>query len=160
MRNVVSDGRDAKALTATASHERAVVRMYRGAVALYVGVGSLAVVLLGNVFGGAGGAHKAAVVGAGSLMFAGLIMGAAAAPHLMRFGRRFAVPGLTCFAIAGIAGIIGVAEMFESFFLDSSALETWGKWAVRASGGFAVLGGVLLQLSQRDSPDRGNSGNS
>jgi hypothetical protein len=146
-----SIGRDGRALTATASHERAVARMYRGAVALYAGVGSLAVVVLGNVFGGAGVAHKAAVVGAGSLMFAGLIMGATAAPHLMRFGRRFSVPALTCFAIAGVAGLIGVAEVFESFFLDSSALQAWGKWAVRAAGGSAILGGVLLKLSHRNS---------
>jgi hypothetical protein len=79
-------------MAATASHERAVVRMYRGAVALYAGIGSLAVIVLGNVFGGAGVAHKAAVVGAGSLMFAGLVIGATAAPHLMIFGRRFTVP--------------------------------------------------------------------
>lgn len=158
MSNVVSTGRDSRALTATASHERAVARMYRGAAALYLGVGSLVVVLLGNVFGGAGVAHKAAVVGAGSLVFAGLIMGATAAPHLMRFGRRFAVPAVACFAVAGIAGLVGVAEVFESFFLDSDALETWGKWAVRAAGGLAVLGGVLLKLSQRSNPDRVKAG--
>jgi hypothetical protein len=150
-----SIGRDGRALTATVSHERAAVRMYRGAVALYAGVGSLAVIVLGNVFGGAGVAHKAAVVGAGSLMFAGLVIGATAAPHLMRFGRRFTVPALACFAIAGIAGLVGVAELFESFFLESSTLETWGKWAVRASGGFAVLGGVFLRLSHRNTPHRG-----
>lgn len=142
------------ALTAAASHERAVVRMYRGAVSLYAGVGSLVVVLLGNVFGGAGVAHKAAVVGAGSLVFAGLLMTATAAPHLVRFGRRFTVSALICFATAGIAGVIGVAEVFESFFLESTALETWGKWAVRAAGGFAVLGGAFLKLSQRSDSDR------
>jgi formate-dependent nitrite reductase membrane component NrfD len=154
MRNLASTESGERALTASASHERAVVRMYRGAVALYAGVGGLVVVVLGNVFGGAGATHKAAVVGAGSLVFAGLLMGAMAAPHLMRFGRRFAVPALASFAIAGIAGLIGVAEIFESFFLDSTALETWGKWAVRAAGGFAVLGGVFLKLAQRSDPDR------
>jgi hypothetical protein len=132
--------------------------MYRGAMAFYVGVGSLVVVILGNVFGGAGVAHKAAVVGAGSVLFAGLLMGATAAPHLMRFGRRFAGPALASLAIAGIAGLFGVAEIFESFFLDSTALATWGKWAVRAAGGFAVLGGVLLRLAQRDILDRGTLG--
>jgi hypothetical protein len=150
----VTAGRDGKALTATASHERAVVRMYRGAVALYTGVGSLVVVLLGNVLGGAGVAHKAAVVGAGALVFAGLVMGATAAPHLMRFGRRFTVPALICFAVAGIAGLIGVAEMFESSFLNSTALEAWGKWGVRAAGGFALLGAGFRQLSQRQDSHR------
>jgi hypothetical protein len=154
MSDVVTSGR--KALTAAASHERAVARMYRGAVALYTGVGSLMVVLLGNVLGGAGVAHKAAVVGAGALVFAGLVMGATAAPHLLRFGRRFAVPALVCFAVAGAAGLMGVAEVFESFFLDSTALETWGKWGVRAAGGFAVLGAGFMRLSQRQDPDRVN----
>ncbi|CAN5727496.1 hypothetical protein BH23GEM11_BH23GEM11_04450 [soil metagenome] len=158
MADTVSTGLDG-ALTATASRERAVVRMYRGAVAMYTGVGSLVVVLLGNVFGGAGVAHRAAVVAAGSLVFAGLVIGATAVPHLMRFGQRFAVPALGCFAVAGIAGLIGVAEVFESFFLNSTALETWGKWAIRAAGGFAVLGGVFLKLSQRSEPDRVKPGN-
>jgi hypothetical protein len=152
MTNLTSTGSGGRTLTASASHERAVTRMHRGAVALYTGVGGMVVVILGNAFGGAGVAHKAAVTGAGALVFAGLLMGATAAPHLLRFGRRFAVPALASFAIAGIAGLIGVAEIFESFFLDSTALETWGKWGVRAAGGFAVLGGVLLKLAQRNDP--------
>jgi formate-dependent nitrite reductase membrane component NrfD len=128
--------------------------MYRGTVALYAGVGSLAVVLLGTVFGGAGTAHKAAVVGAGALIFGGLVMIGAAAPHLVRFGRRFTVPAFTCFVIAGIAGLIGVAEVIESFFLETAALEAWGKWAVRVAAGFAVLGALLLQRSQRSDGNR------
>jgi hypothetical protein len=151
---MVTARRDGKALTATASHERAVVRMHRGAVALYTGVGSLVVVLLGNVFGGAGVAHKAAVIGAGALIFGGLVLGATAAPHLMRFGRRYTVPAIMCFGAAGIAGLIGVAEMFESFFLNSHALEAWGKWSVRAAGGFAVLGGGFRHLSEREDSHR------
>jgi hypothetical protein len=129
--------------------------MYRGSVALYAGVGSLAMVLLGNVLGGTGTAHKVAVVGAGALVFGGLVMIGTAAPHLIRFGRRFTVPAFTCFAIAGIAGLIGVAEVMESFFLATTALETWGKWAVRVAAGFAILGAVFLQRSQRNDADSG-----
>jgi hypothetical protein len=149
MKNTISNARDGRTLTAAASHERAVARMQRGAVTMYAGVGTLVVVLVGNVFGGAGVAHNVAVIGAGALAFAGLTMGASAAPHFMRFGRRFSVAALTCFGIAGIAGLIGVAELFESAFLDSTRLQTLGKWAVRAAGGFAVVGSVLLSLAQR-----------
>lgn len=128
--------------------------MYRGSVALYAGVGSLAVVLLGNVFGGAGAAHKVAVVAAGVVIFGGVLMMGTAAPHLVRFGRRFTVPAFVCFAIAGIAGLIGVAEVLESFFLGTTTLQLWGKWAVRAAAGFAVIGALLLQRSQRSDLDR------
>lgn len=158
MKDLASQEGGGRALTAAASHERAVSQMYRGAVTFYAGVGGLVVVILGNALGGAGVAHRIAVTGAGALVFTGLLMGALAAPHLMRFGRRFAVPALASFAIAGIAGLIGVAEIFESFFLGSAALETWGKWAVRTAGGFAVLGGVFLKLAQRSDPDRGMPG--
>jgi hypothetical protein len=146
---MLAHSRDSRTLTAAASHERAVVRMQRGAATMYGGVGTLAVVLLGNVFGGAGVAHNAAVIGAGALAFAGLAMGATAAPHFMRFGTRFSVAALTCFGIAGVAGLIGVAEILESTFFDTTRLQTLGKWAVRAAGGFAVAGSVLLSLAQR-----------
>lgn len=145
----MGNARDSRPLTAAASHERAVVRMQRGAVAMYAGVGTLVVVLLGNVFGGAGVAHNAAVIGAGALAFAGLSIAATAAPHFMRFGRRFSVAALTCFGIAGILGLIGVAEIFESSVLDSTRLQTLGKWAVRAAAGFSVVGSVFLSLAQR-----------
>jgi hypothetical protein len=155
MHDVMTSGNAGKGLPTVASHQRAVARMYRGSVALYAGVGSLAMVLLGNVLGGTGTAHKVAVVGAGALVFGGLVMIGTAAPHLFRFGRRFTVPAFTCFAIAGIAGLIGVAEVMESFFLATTALETWGKWAVRVAAGFAILGAVFLQRSQRNDADSG-----
>jgi hypothetical protein len=100
MHDVMTSGNAGKGLPTVASHQRAVARMYRGSVALYAGVGSLAMVLLGNVLGGTGTAHKVAVVGAGALVFGGLVMIGTAAPHLIRFGRssadssRSAVPCL------------------------------------------------------------------
>jgi hypothetical protein len=156
MSNMMDNAQVSRTLTASASHERAVVRMHRGAVTMYAGVGTLVVVLFGNVFGGAGVAHNAAVIGAGALAFAGLTMGATAAPHFMRFGRRFSLAALTCFGIAGIAGLIGVAEIFESFFLDSTRLQTLGKWAVRAAGGLAVAGSAFLTLAQRRTQEHVN----
>ena len=155
MPDIVSTGRGGRVFPTVASHQHAVTRMYRGSVALYAGVGSLAVVLLGNVFGGAGLAHKVAVVTAGAVTFGGVLMMGTAAPHLVRFGRRFTVPAFACFAIAGIAGLIGVAEVLESFFLGTTALATVGKWAVRAAAGFAVLGAILLQRSPRNEQDPG-----
>lgn len=160
MSNAVDGSRDRRTLTATASHERAVARMQRGAVTMYAGVGALGVILLGNVFGGSGVAHSAAVVGAGALAFTGLAMGATAAPHFMRFGRRFSVAALTCFGIAGIAGLISVAEVFESSFLDSTLLQTLGKWAVRAAVGFAAVGSGLLKLAQRRTREHVSLGDS
>ncbi len=154
MPDIVRSEGGGKIFPTVASHQHAVTRMYRGSVALYAGVGSLAVVLLGNVFGGAGVAHKVAVVAAGAVIFGGVLMMGTAAPHLVRFGRRFTVPAFVCFAVAGIAGLIGVAEVLESFFLGTTALALWGKWAVRAAGGFAVLGAILLRQSQRSDADR------
>lgn len=154
MPDIVRAERGGKVFPTIASHQHAVARMYRGSVALYAGVGSLAVVLLGNVFGGAGIAHKVAVVAAGAAIFGGVLMMGTAAPHLVRFGRRFTVPAFVCFALAGIAGLIGVAEVLESFFLGTTVLELWGKWAVRVAAALAVLGAILLQQSQRSDSDR------
>lgn len=149
MKDLVRAGDAGTTLDPLASRARAVARVHKGVIAMYIGAGSLVVVVVGNVFGGSGVAHKTAVLAAGLVGWTGLLLVASATPHLARYGGRLGALSLASFAASGISGLVGVAEMFESFFLDSTILEPWGGWALAAAGAFAAMGAVLGKLARR-----------
>lgn len=135
----------------TTSRERAVTRLTRGTAAIYAGGASLFAVLLADVFGLGGIGVQVAQVGSASLIWLGCILMISGVPHLVRFGTRRGILALSSFGAAGVIGLVAVAEMFESFFLDSTVLQGLDRWALAIAVVLVLFGGFLLSLGTAQS---------
>ena len=151
MGDTVTAGDSGSKLTAMASRERAVSRVSKGVLAIYGGTATMIAVVLANGLG-----STAQLIGQAAstlLLSSGCILVASAAPHLAKFGGRLGAMSFASFAAAGISGAVALAEMFTTYVLGSSALQSWDEPATWATGAFSLMGIALLKLAQRKQSD-------
>ena len=151
MHDTPSPKDEATQVDASESRGVAVQRLARGTTAVYGGAAGFAGGVIADLAGVGGAAVQVVQFGAALLIWLGCVMMATGVPHLMRFGTRRSVAALLSFAVAGVTGLVAVAEMFESFFLDSAVLAGLDEWALLSAVILVVLGGVLLNQAEPDS---------
>lgn len=132
------------------SRERAVRRIYKGVMTGLAGMVTMAGLVVADLSGlGAVGLQRIAQFGGALLIWTGCIVVASATPHLMRVGGRASTLALASFAGMGLCGLVAVAEMFETYFLDSHVLQGYDRWGLLGAVAFALAGGMLMNVARR-----------
>ncbi|MGH7577468.1 MAG: hypothetical protein ACREM1_20380 [Longimicrobiales bacterium] len=146
---VVVNDRSSVNLDRVRSRERAVSRAFKGIVTAAIGwVANLAETPIGEgIFGAGRLVQEVWAITGRSLFWLGLLVAASAGiQHLRRFGGRRGFLAFASFGAAGACGLLAVAEQFETWFLDTHALQGLDIWGLAGVGIFGVLGGVLLAI--------------
>ena len=132
------------------SRERAVSRIFKGAVVSVVGwLGVVAVPVADFLFGVSQVTQEVLSLAARSAVWLGLLVAASAGTHLLRFGGRRGKLAFASLAAAGGCGMVAVAEQLETWFLDSQLLRGLDTWALAGAVFFFVLAMILLSGGPR-----------